>query len=201
MRRFAGLLGAVLAGGEGRRFGGPKALAAVGGVPMVERAVAALGGVVEEVVVVSSRPLPGCAAPVIPDRVQGAGPLAGLDAALRHARARGLDGVLLVACDLPLLTSAPLRRVAAALGDRAAVAPERAGGGVEPLLAAYRVGALATVERRIGGPDRSMHGLFAELGGAVLGAAELDAGEALLNVNTSEERERAEAALSRGREP
>jgi molybdopterin-guanine dinucleotide biosynthesis protein A len=178
-------------------MGGAKAETAVGRVPMLDRAVAAVRAVVDDVVVVSSRPLAACGAPVIPDRVEGAGPLGGLDAALRHARSRGLDGVLLVACDLPLLTPALLRGVAGALGDHLAAAPERPGGGVEPLCAAYRVGALDAVERRLGGTERSMQGLFRELGGVPLPAAELDVGEALLNVNTPEERERAEAALSR----
>jgi molybdopterin-guanine dinucleotide biosynthesis protein A len=166
-------------------MGGAKAETAVGRVPMLDRAVAAVRAVVDDVVVVSSRPLAACGAPVIPDRVEGAGPLG------------GLDGVLLVACDLPLLTPALLRGVAGALGDHLAAAPERPGGGVEPLCAAYRVGALGAVERRLGGTERSMQGLFRELGGVPLPAAELDVGEALLNVNTPEERERAEAALSR----
>jgi len=182
-------------------MGGPKAEVAVGHVPMLDRALAAVREVVDHVVVVSSRPLAACGAPVIPDRIEGAGPLGGLDAALRHARSRGLGGVLLVACDLPLLTPGVLRGVAGALGGRTAVAPERRGGGVEPLCAAYRVGALDAVGRRLGGTERSMQGLFRELGGVALSVEGLDVGEALFNVNTPEERERAEAALSRRGEP
>jgi molybdopterin-guanine dinucleotide biosynthesis protein A len=135
-------------------------------------------------------------APVVPDRIPGAGPLGGLDAALRHARAHGYDGVLLVACDLPLLTPGILRRVAEALGDHDAVAPERPAGGVEPLCAAYRVRAVDAVERRLAQEDRSLHALFRDLGGEVIPAAGLGADPAaFLNVNTRDDRVRAEAAL------
>lgn len=79
MIRVPRLLGAVLAGGEGRRFGGPKAEASVGGVPMVERAVSAVKSVVGDVVVVSARTLRTTSAPVVADRIPGAGPAAFLN--------------------------------------------------------------------------------------------------------------------------
>lgn len=190
------LLGAVLAGGEGRRFGGPKAGALVGGLSLLERAVATLREVVADVVVVSSRPVPEIGVPVIPDRVAGAGPLGGLDAALRAARDRGYEGVLLVACDLPLLSGVVLGRVAEALGDHPAAAPERPTGGIEPLCAAYRVSLLPTVEARLAQEDRSLHALFREARGRAVPATRIDAPEStFLNVNTPDDRVRAEAAL------
>lgn len=194
------LLGAVLAGGEGRRFGGRKAEARVGGVPMVARAVAALRQAVDDVVVVSSARMEGAPAPVISDRVEGAGPLGGLDAALRHALERGKEGVVLLACDLPLVTGEIMERVAGALGANRAVAPARPAGGIEPLCAAWAVTVLPTVERRLQDADRSLHALFRDVEGTVitLGLPGLHA-EAFLNVNTPAELGRAEAVLE-GRE-
>ncbi|GMV05331.1 MAG: hypothetical protein AMXMBFR53_16100 [Gemmatimonadota bacterium] len=192
------LLGAVLAGGEGRRFGGPKAEAPVGGIPMVERAVATVREVVDDVVVVTARPLESPPAPVVRDRVPGQGPLGGLDAALRAARERGLDGVLLVACDLPLLTPDLLRRVVAGLGDHAAVAPQRDAGGVEPLCAAYRGSTLAVAEARLEMEDRSLHSFFRAVGGHVIPSWRLGApGSTFLNVNTPADKVRAEEAMRR----
>ena len=190
------LLGAVLAGGEGRRFGGPKAGARAGGIALIERAVALLRQVVGEVVVVASHPRLS-AAPVILDRVSGRGPLAGLDAALRHAAATGHDGVFLLACDLPLLTPAVAGEVVAGLGGHAAAAPAREGGGVEPLCAAYRVEVLAAVERRLDEEDRSLHALFREVGGHAIHVA-AGGPASFLNVNTRNDLERAEAALANG---
>lgn len=190
------LLGAVLAGGEGRRFGAPKPEARVGGVPMVERAVRVLREVVEEVVIVSARALSSPPAPVVADRVQGAGPLGGLDAALWRARDRGFDGVLLLACDLPLLTTSLVGRVASALVDAPAAAPERRAGGIEPLCGAYRVTLCGAVERRLGQEDRSLHALFRDVGGHVIPFAALgERAAAFLNVNTPDDRVRAEEAL------
>jgi molybdopterin-guanine dinucleotide biosynthesis protein A len=199
VKRAPRILGAVLAGGEGRRFGGPKAEARLGGVPLVERAVALVRTVVDDVVVVTANPLAAPPAPVIPDRIPGMGPLGGLDAALRHAQEGGFEGVLLVACDLPLLTRAVLEEVVGALAaGRPAAAPARRGGGVEPLCAAYRVACLDAVERRLGEVDRSLHALFRDVGGHVVPPGAERAGDPFLNVNTPDELGRAEAALRAG---
>jgi molybdopterin-guanine dinucleotide biosynthesis protein MobB len=165
---------------------------------MVDRAVATLREVVDDVVVVSARPLAASPAPVVPDRVQGAGPLGGLDAALAAASERGFDGVLLVACDLPLLTQGLLRRVAGSLGEHPAAAPQREAGGVEPLCAAYRTDLLPEVRARLEQEDRSLHSLFRAVGGHVIPSWLLAArGAAFLNVNTREDRVRAELAMTR----
>lgn len=192
------LLGAVLAGGEGRRFGGPKADEPVGGVSMVRRAVVSLSEVVDQVVVVSSRAVADAPVEILPDATPGTGPLGGLQTALDTAEERGLDGAFLLACDLPLVDVALLGRLLGALGeDDIAVAPQRLGGGIEPLCAIYRVDARAAVLERLRSDDRSLHALFRDLGGVALGPAELDAraGEAFLNVNTPADLARAEAAL------
>ncbi|HKJ03262.1 MAG TPA: molybdenum cofactor guanylyltransferase [Longimicrobiales bacterium] len=191
------LLGAVLAGGEGRRYGGPKGDVLVGGTPMVVRAVDALRPWVDDVVVVASRAPASAPARVIPDRVAGAGPLGGLDAALGEASALGLDGVFLLACDLPLVTAEVVGSVIGLVGAAAAAAPARAPSGVEPLCAVYRVGVHPTVRERLSATDRSLHALFRDVGGTVVPAERLGgAGAVFLNVNTPSDRHRAEAGPS-----
>jgi molybdopterin-guanine dinucleotide biosynthesis protein A len=169
---------------------------------MVRRAVDALAAETSRVVVVSSKPVPEAgpaAMSVIPDVTPGKGPLGGLEAALREAAARGLDGVLLLACDLPAVTPALLAKVAEGLENASAVAPSREGGGIEPLCAAYRVETLAAVERRLSSEDLSLHALFRDVGGRASPAEELGESAAqLLNVNTPEDLPRAEALLGRG---
>lgn len=199
------LLGVVLAGGEGRRFGGPKADEPVAGVSLVRRAVTSLSAVVDQVVVVSSRPVADAPVEVLPDATPGAGPLGGLQTALETAEERGLDGVFVLACDLPLMDVGLLRSLREALGeDHVALAPQRRGGGVEPLCAIYRVEARAAVEEGLRSDDRSLHALFRDLGGVALGPADLGApaAETFLNVNTPADLARAEAALeARRRRP
>lgn len=193
------LLGAVLAGGVGRRYGGPKEGVEVAGVSMLERTVGVLREVTGKVVVVASRPVETPdGVEVIPDRVEGRGPLGGLHAALRRAEEEGLDGVFLVACDLPLMEASVVWEVAGAVADAPAVAPEgRSEGWIEPLCAVWTLEALPEVERRLDGDDRSLHGLFRAVGGRTL---QLQGGGArrgaLLNVNTPADRRRAERALA-----
>lgn len=200
------LLGAVLAGGEARRFGAPKAEAVLGGRTLVQRAVDALRGVVREVIVVSSRAVPGTGVPVVPDRREGLGPLGGLETALLEARARECSGVLLLACDLPLMDEALLRALVEAAGDSAAAAPERIdaidsrGGGVEPTCAVYGVEILDVVQHRLESGVRSLHALFRDVPGALVVPLERlgeGAEERFLNVNTVEDAEQAKQVIRR----
>jgi molybdenum cofactor guanylyltransferase len=103
--------GAVLAGGRSRRMGRDKAGIEVAGATLLERARAAVAtalGPRAAVVAVGTpaAPHPGA---WIPDRRPGAGPLAGLEAALGWAQGEGLDAVLLVGVDHPWLEAQVLR--------------------------------------------------------------------------------------------
>ena len=157
----------MLAGGRSSRFGAPKPLADFLGEALVARALDALTPVCAECVVVTHLPEIGIAlgARTLTDRVIGAGPLGGLHAALRDARARGHEGVLLLGCDTPLVPSALLALVADAARARAALAAAPSAGpkGVQPLCAWYSVACLDEVEARLGAAhgDRSLRGLLA----------------------------------------
>lgn len=92
-------LGAVLAGGAARRFGSDKALAELGGIALIDHAIAALRPHCDAIVVVgrthnrvqtiADRPTPGL------------GPLGGLAGALHHASGSGFGQVLSAPCDVP----------------------------------------------------------------------------------------------------
>jgi molybdenum cofactor cytidylyltransferase len=117
--------GLILAAGEGRRFGGTKQLADLGGRPLLEHALAAMAGVSPRVVVL------GHAADEIRARVdlQGAEPVLcdrwheGQSASLRCGLAAllGADAVLVALGDQPGLTVAAVDAVLAARGDEDAV--------------------------------------------------------------------------------
>lgn len=177
------VLGAVLAGGESRRFGGRKALATFGGEPLVLRAVRTLEQVCPEVVVVTGDPAIVEAVPTatLPDEISGAGPLGGLHAALRSAEARGMEGVLLLGCDMPLVPPSLLARVRAE-GEgslETAVVPDSGGGRWEPLCAWYSVACLPEAEDRLTGGargDQSLMGLLKAVGARVLPILPRDGG-------------------------
>jgi molybdopterin-guanine dinucleotide biosynthesis protein A len=118
MRR---LLGAVLAGGQGTRFGSDKALARVGGVPLIERALDSLRPHVATLVVCGR---PGAPVPVVADLpAPGLGPLGGIAGALDHAARHGFDAVLTTACDTPALSADLLAALLAHDCAHAAEAP------------------------------------------------------------------------------
>lgn len=155
--------GAVLAGGASRRFGRDKAAAPLAGRPMAAWAASALrphagllllvGGAEE----LARR----IGAEAVADRRPGGGPLAGLEAALTRAREEEAPGVVLLACDLPLVPAALVAEIVAAAGDGAgAVVPDAPGpGGVQPLCAYYPVSLLplahALLDEGAGGEGRA----------------------------------------------
>jgi molybdopterin-guanine dinucleotide biosynthesis protein A len=136
----------VLAGGASRRMGRDKLAEAVGGLPLLTRAVSACaaGGADPLVVVGPARPdLP---VPVVWAREEppGGGPVPALAAGLAAVPADTAYAVVL-AGDLPFVTPDDLRALRAAL----VAAPDAAGalavddsGREQPLLSAWRVGPL-----------------------------------------------------------
>jgi molybdopterin-guanine dinucleotide biosynthesis protein A len=192
-------LGAILAGGASRRFGSPKALATVGGVAMVERARSAIREAGLTPVLIGSRPeLAAVDLPRRPDRVPASGPLAGVHAALVWAGELGLPGALCVACDLPLLAPALLRDLweRGVRSEARAVVPDGPEGASEPLCAWYSVRALPEIEARLARRELSLRALIDALSPERVPAAVLgrygEPAQLLLNVNTPDERERAE---------
>lgn len=95
------LLGAILAGGQSRRFGSDKALALLDGRPLIAHVIERLARQVDELVLVGR---PYAAWHVVADYPSmGLGPLGGLCGALRFAQEAGFDGILSSGCDLPQL--------------------------------------------------------------------------------------------------
>ncbi len=136
----------VLAGGAARRLGGTdKPGVRVGGRALLDRVLTACSGARTTVVVADPR---ATARPVVWAREDpvGGGPLAALDAGLRHTTA---PYVVLLSADLPFLGEETVRRLLGALGD--AVGRNAPPDGVllsdsegrdQPLVAAYRSDAL-----------------------------------------------------------
>jgi molybdenum cofactor cytidylyltransferase len=115
--------GLVLAAGEGRRFGGPKQLAPLGGRPLIEHALAALADLDRVVVVLGARAAEvragadlGRAEVVVCDDWAE-----GMSASLRAGLAalRGAHEVVIVLADQPSLTTTAVARVRAAAGPAA----------------------------------------------------------------------------------
>ncbi|WP_405615147.1 NTP transferase domain-containing protein [Streptomyces sp. NBC_01508] len=128
----------VLAGGAAKRLGGvDKPAVSVGGRSLLDRVLGACGGAARTVVVGGRRPT---ARPVRWAREEppGGGPVAALDAGVRHVEA---DTVLVLSADLPFLkreTTDRLLDALAADGGREGALLTDPDGRDQPLVAAYR---------------------------------------------------------------
>ena len=165
------LLGALIAGGQSRRFGSDKALALIDGRPLVAHVIEGLRPQVDALVI-CGREWPELLS--LPDRPRAdEGPLGGLAAALHHAREHGFDAVLTASCDtLPVP-----ERLAGLLDRRAAVI---AG---QPLFGFWPAGLSERLDQWLSDqPRRDMRGWI-----EASGAAEVETDIEFSNVNTQED--------------
>ena len=148
------LLGAVLAGGQSRRFGSDKALAEIDGRRLLDLAVETLGGWCDEVVVVGREDAPAKTLADWP--AAGMGPLGGIAAALRFANRESFTEVLSCAVDSVGLP-----------GDLPALlAPAPACLSEQPVVGLWPATAFAAASAILKGPGRHSMMAFAEAIGA-----------------------------------
>ena len=196
------IAGAILAGGQARRFGGldKSRLTGPDGRSIIVRQLDLLQRVTGYQCIVTTDTDRQCrpdrfvdlAVPVTTDVIADAGALGGIHAALSHAAGVSphIDRVLVVACDLPNLTEDLLVALVdmARARDGAWVRTDR---GPEPLIACYRVHALALLTAALEAGERRAHALGEFLSLAELGPEALatfgDLTRITANVNTPEE--------------
>ncbi len=142
------VIGAVLAGGSGSRIGGAKATAQLDGQALVSYPLAAALCALSSVAVVAKD---GVELPQLDQRVElwiepdePRHPVVGVIEALRRAEGRA---VLIIACDLPLLTSEVVALIASADAEGSVAVLASAAGRPQPLLARYEPAALALLEK------------------------------------------------------
>ncbi|UCF20735.1 MAG: molybdenum cofactor guanylyltransferase [Gemmatimonadota bacterium] len=199
------VLGVLLAGGQNRRYDGrPKALEEVGGRPIAARAIAALKGATDRVVLVANdaqlyAPL---GLETRPDLRPGAGALAGIHTAVTWARELGFRGALVAACDMPFLVTGLLRLICEDAGEDEAVVPEsESHRGLEPLCAFYGSACLPAIESALAGGDNRVIAFYPQVTVRRIPRVEIaafgDPRLLFLNVNTPADRDLAEAAANR----
>lgn len=181
----------LLAGGGSTRFGGtPKGLAKIGGRRMLDLVAEALESATgAPPVLVSSLPDAAEWRPdlkLVEDLEPGTGSLGGLYTALVTLR----SPILCLAWDLPLVTAALLRSIAAALPGRDAVVPQT-GQRLQPLCAAYAPTCVDPIAKRLATGDLRMVGFLDEVRVHRLPASEVgkygDPEDLFWNVNTRED--------------
>jgi molybdenum cofactor guanylyltransferase len=186
----AQVAGLVIAGGRSVRFGGEKAVALLGGEPLLTRAVQRLQRSCSAVAV-NARPGTQAEAlarqaelPVLHDDPGDAsGPLAGVKVGLRWAQGLGAVALAVSPCDVPLLGADAFMRLIEAAGSGAALAVTAEGR--QPLCSVWPVSALATLEAALAqGQHPPTWQLLESLGAR---RVTFDDSTAFTNVNTRED--------------
>lgn len=170
-------------------MGRNKAFLEFGGKPLVERSLAVLSSVFEEVLISSNEPAlyQAYGVRVVQDQVSGKGPLAGLAAGLGAAR---FDAAFFTACDMPFVREELIRYLWRSLPGYEIVVP-RAGEVVHPLHAFYRKSCLPAMEENLRAGRYKIIAFYSSCRVRYVLAEELqafgDAAKMLANVNTPEE--------------
>ncbi len=125
----------ILAGGASRRMGTDKSQLLIDHQTFIERIAETLSNVTDSVTVVG-RCLDASSLPSVPDIYPQWGALGGLHAALT---ASNRAWAIVVACDLPFVTSELFLHLANMRLDHDAVVPVQQDGRPQPLAALYRV--------------------------------------------------------------
>jgi len=176
----------VLAGGDARRLGGlDKATIEVGGLSLLDRALDAIQGAGEVIVVGPRRPtsaVVGWTSEIPP----GGGPLRATVAGLELVRS---DLVVVLAVDYPFVTRAVVAALIRATGTHDGAALQDEGGAMHYVVGAYRTDALRSALEALPPVEASMRSLF-----GTLDVAAVRADRAALDIDTPEDLERARAA-------
>lgn len=134
MKRYVAL---VLAAGRSTRFGTDKLNARLGGIPLLERALAvALQAPAERVIVVSGKPAPAVEAAV--EWISPTGPDLSDSLAAGVAAAAGYDGAFVFLGDMPLVPPGLATRLADVIGEAYAAVPVHHGRPAHPVLLSAR---------------------------------------------------------------
>jgi molybdopterin-guanine dinucleotide biosynthesis protein A len=185
--------GVVLAGGQATRFGGqPKGLELIRGTRIIDRVVNALSPATDDLLLVANDPLGSTWLPgirTVSDIRPGRGSLGGIHAALMHAG----KPILVVAWDMPFVTTQILAALRAAGAQADVVVPESGSPrGVEPLCAFYRPRCIPAIEERLDAGDLRVIGFFDRVRVARIPAPQ-DPDVVFMNINTPSELALAEA--------
>jgi molybdopterin-guanine dinucleotide biosynthesis protein A len=195
--RRAVIVGAILAGGRGSRLGGRKALAELGGRPLVSRVVGVVGAAGLEPVVVAKpdTELPRLDCRLLTEPSEPRHPLTGLTTVLAASAGRG---VIAIGCDMPLVPRRLLTWLAE-LDSELTVC--EVNGRLEPLLARYPPSAAPQLTESLDRGD-AMRDAVAALEPRVVREDELarfgEPEEIVFNVNSPEDLDRAHELLARG---
>ena len=155
-----GITGIILTGGNASRMGENKALKKLEGETLIERTAKILSRSVDQIILITNSPeeFSFLNLPMYPDIAKGIGPLAGILTGLTHSPT---ELNILMACDLPFITSEAIDHLLKMRGTSGLVA-YRTEKGIETFCAIYSKKLIAEIQNRIQKKNYEIHTLFNE---------------------------------------
>jgi molybdenum cofactor guanylyltransferase len=183
-------MGCVLVGGRSSRMGRDKAFVEFGGQTLLERALAVVGGVCDQVMIAGDPAVFAKYGSAVADVFPGCGPLAGIHAALLASPA---ELSLMLAVDMPFVSGELLGFLfAVAENSDAVVTVPRTGKGLQPLCAVYRRAFSVAAEPALRAGKYKIDAAFSGVSVRVIEENELAAAgfseQTFFNVNTPQDR-------------
>ena len=184
-----GVTGVLLAGGNSSRMGRNKALMPLAGHRLVDRVLAVLRGLFDDLLMVTNSPdlYADLGLRMVSDLVAGKGALGGIHSAIHHI---ATPHCLVVACDMPFLNADVLRYLVEQRSGYDVVVPS-VHGRPQPLHAVYGKACLQPIARRLETDRLNVVSFFPDVRVREVTAEELAGfdpeGRSFRNLNTPEE--------------
>ncbi|GAI20867.1 unnamed protein product [marine sediment metagenome] len=149
----------IMAGGDSRRMGMDKSVLAINGKPMVEIIAEQLRTSFSQTLISANdaEKFAFLGLQIVPDRIQGQGPLMGIASAL-EASANEVNFV--VACDIPHIDLAYVRKMLSRAKGADIVIPRSRDKEYEPLFAVYHKSALEAINKVLRTGGRKISDVF-----------------------------------------
>jgi len=175
----------IMAGGYSRRMGTDKSMMSIEGRPIIQRTCEQLAACFEQVLISAneSEKFTFLGYKVIPDKVQGQGPLMGIASTLEASKSE-LNFV--VACDIPQIEIRNVRKILAEAvsSDADIIIPVTNDGKYEPLFAVYRRRTLKAINKVLSSGGRKISDVFESCK-----VKEISLKDSIVNLNTMAEYE------------
>jgi molybdopterin-guanine dinucleotide biosynthesis protein A len=170
----------IMAGGDSRRMGQDKSMLLLGGQPVIKRIYDQIRPYFDQIKISTNAPEKHgfLGAEVVSDKVRGQGPLMGIFSAL-EASANEVN--LVVACDIPRVDIALVKRMIRERCGADIVVPRYGQGRIEPLFGVYCKSALPAINETLEAGKRKIADAF---GLCRVKYIDLDDAEELTNLNT-----------------
>lgn len=190
--------GVILAGGKSRRMGRDKAFLPFGQGVLIERVIAVLQQVTDDIILITNTPeqYRRFGLPMFTDAIPDAGSLGGIYTGLVHANT---PYSLCLACDMPFVTSEFLHLLCHMAPEADVIIPRNAADS-QPLCAVYSQACREPIRRCIDGGRLKITGFFDQVRVRVIEGADLaryDPHDVMFfNANTPQEYEQAQRLMA-----